>query len=87
MSLEVEIARYNELLPELLQTSAGKFAVIKGRDLIGVFDDMDEGYGAALDKYGVTSFLLRPIRAVQPIVDLRNLHLGIIRVIPANMRI
>jgi hypothetical protein len=79
MALETEIARYNELLPELLASSEGKFAVIKGRELIGVFDDIDEGYRAALDKYGVTSFLLRPIRPVQPTLDLRNLHLGLIR--------
>jgi hypothetical protein len=80
MALEIEIERYKELLPELLPSSAGKFAVIKGRDLIGVFDDMDEGYRAALDKYGVTSFLLRPVRAVEPTLDLTNLHLGLIRV-------
>jgi hypothetical protein len=80
MALEIEIERYKELLPELLQSSEGKFAVIKGRDLIGVFDDMDEGYRAALDKYGVTNFLLRPVRAVEPTLDLTNLHLGLIRV-------
>jgi hypothetical protein len=79
MALEIEIERYKELLPELLPSSEGKFAVIKGRDLIGVFDDMDEGYRAALDKYGVTHFLLRPIRAVEPMLDLTNLHLGLIR--------
>lgn len=79
MALETEIERYNELLPELLPANEGKFAVIKGRDLIGVFDDMDVGYRAALDKYGITNFLLRPIRAVQPTVDLRNLHLGLVR--------
>jgi len=80
MVLETEIARYNELLPELLASSAGKFAVIKGNDLVGVFDDIDAGYSAALEKYGVTNFLLRPIRAKEPVLDLTNLHYGLIRV-------
>ncbi len=79
MALEAEIELYNELLPELLRTSEGKFAVIKGRDLIGVFDDMDVGYRAALDKYGITNFLLRPVRAVEPKLDLTRLHLGLVR--------
>jgi hypothetical protein len=79
MALETEIARYEELLPELLATSLGKYVAIKGNDLVGVFDDMDVGYRAVLDKYGVTNFLLRPVRAVEPRLDLRNLHFGIVR--------
>ena len=80
MALETEIARYNELLPELLATSEGKYAVIKGREFLGVFESSDAGYTAALEKYGITDFLLRPIRAKQPVLDLTNLHFGIIRV-------
>ena len=79
MALETEIALYNELLPSLLESSMGKYVAIKGGDLIGVFDDMDTGYRAALDKYGVTNFLLRPVRAEEPVLDMRNLHFGIIR--------
>jgi len=80
MALETEIALYNELLPSLLESSMGKYVAIKGNDLIGVFDDMDMGYRAALDKYGVTNFLLRPVRAEEPILDMRNLQFGIVRV-------
>lgn len=80
MALETEIARYNELLPELLATSEGKIAVIKGRDFLGAFDDLTEAYKAFLPKYGFVECLMRPIRAHQPVTDLRNLHLGHIRV-------
>ena len=79
MSLETEIALYNQLLPSLLESSAGKYVAIKGNDLIGVFDDMDVGYRATLDKYGMTNFLLRPVRAEEPVLDMRNLHFGIVR--------
>jgi len=67
MGLETEIARYEELLPELLrQYGEGKYAVICGRDLVGVFDTSDEGYTAGLETVGIAApFLLRPISRVQ----------------------
>jgi len=80
MALETEIARYNELLPELLATSEGKIAVIKDRDFLGAFDSMEQAYAALLPKYGFVPCLMRPIHTQQPVVDLRNLHLGHIRV-------
>jgi hypothetical protein len=79
MAFEVEIERYNELLPELLHASQGKFVVIKGRELLGVFDTNDEAYGAGLDRYGLTSFLLRPVRETQQMVSIPALQLGILR--------
>jgi len=80
MALETEIALYNELLPRLLESSLGKYVAIKGNDLIGVFDDMNEGYRAALDKYGVMNFLLRPVRPKEPVLDATNIQFGIVRV-------
>jgi len=80
MALETEIALYNQLLPKLLESSMGKYVAIKGNDLIGVFDDMNVAYRAALDKYGVTNFLLRPVRPDEPVLDLTNLQFGIVRV-------
>ena len=80
MALETEIALYNELLPRLLESSLGKYVAIKGNDLIGVFDDMNEGYRAALAKDGVTNFLLRPVRPKEPVLDATNIQFGIVRV-------
>ena len=72
MSLEIEIEYYNELRPELLKEHGeGKFVVIKWRELLGVFDTNDEAYSAGLNAYGVVSFLLRPIRRVEPILVMR----------------
>jgi hypothetical protein len=80
MALETEIARYNELLPELLKSSEGKIAVIKDRDFLGAFDSVDEAYVVLLEKYGFVQCLMRTVRVHQPVIDLRNLHLGLIRV-------
>ena len=80
MALEIEIARYNELLPQLLESSLGKIAVIKDHDFLGAFDTMEKAYEALLPRYGFVQCLMRPVRANQPVVDLTNLHLGLIRV-------
>jgi len=80
MALETEIGLYNELLPSLLESSVGKIAVIKGRDFLGVFNTMNDAYAALLPKYGFVQCLMRPVYAKQPVVDLTNLHLGLIRV-------
>ena len=77
MSLEIEIEYYNELRRELLKEHGeGKFVVIKWRELLGVFDTNDEAYSAGLNAYGVVSFLLRPIRKVDPILRLRMVPAG-----------
>jgi len=78
MAFEVEIERYNELLPELLQDNNGKFVVIKGRELLGVFDSNDDAYEAGLNQYGLTGFLLRPVREKQQVMSLPALQLGIL---------
>jgi hypothetical protein len=78
MAFEVEIDRYDELLPELLQSSHGKFVVIKDRELLGIFDSNDDAYEAGLNRYGLTGFLLRPVREKQQVVSLPALQLGIL---------
>ena len=78
MAFEVEIERYNELLPELLASSKGKFVVIKGRELLGIFDSNDDAYEAGLESYGLSGFMLRPVRETQPVVSIPALQLGIL---------
>jgi hypothetical protein len=70
MALEIEIARYNELLPELLQQGEHKFVVICGRTLVGVFDTNDAAYQAGLGAVGLAPFLLREILRERPSVFL-----------------
>jgi len=78
MAFEAEIELYDELLPELLQSSKGKFVVIKERELLGVFDSNDEAYEAGLDRWGLTGFLLRPVRETQQVMSIPALQLGIL---------
>jgi len=76
MALETEIARYEELLPELLAAGEGQYAVICGRDLVGVFETYDNAYTAGLERVGLASFLLRKILRVQPTVWLPTIFVS-----------
>lgn len=80
MVLDTEIARFKELLPELLeQYGEGKIAVIHARDLFGVFDDDSVAYRAALQAFGRVPFLLQPIIANPKRTRIPALELGLLR--------
>ncbi len=76
MALETEIARYNELLPELLATSEGKWAVVAGKELVGLFESNDAGYAAGLERVGVSPFLLRQVLRARPVIWMPTLMLA-----------
>jgi hypothetical protein len=75
MAFETEKAHYQQLLPELLKAHKGEYAVFKDDDFLGVFPTNGEAYTAALHRYGITSFLLQPIREKEPIRRLTNVLL------------
>ena len=75
MALERELAVYNEHLLELLP-SQGKYVVIKGEDIAGVYDTLEQALGAGYDKYGPGPFLARKIHATEPLLQFtRDLRL------------
>jgi hypothetical protein len=76
MVLETEIAAYNELLPALLERGEGKFVVIAGQTLVGIFDSNDAGYSAGLEAVGLAPFLLRKIQRTQPIAFLPTIFVS-----------
>lgn len=80
MVLDTEIARYQELLPELLKEHGeGKVVLIHHRDLVGVFETVSEAYRAGLNAFGVAPFLLHPICEKEEIVRIPALELGLLR--------
>jgi hypothetical protein len=67
MALERELAVYRDHLPGLL-SAEGKYVVIKGEDIAGVYGTLDDALGAGHGKYGPVSFLVKQIRATEPIL-------------------
>lgn len=66
MALERELALYNEHLLELLPNE-GKYVVIKGEEVLDVYDTLDDALGAGYERYGDVDFLVKQIHAVEPI--------------------
>lgn len=64
MPLESEIAAYRRELPNLLADGhAGRFALIRGDQLAGVWDTFDDACQAGHDRFGLEPFLAQPIDA------------------------
>jgi hypothetical protein len=64
--LEREIDTYRRKLPELL-ADKGKFVVIHGEDVVGVYGTFDEALREGYERFGDEPFLARLIREVEPI--------------------
>ncbi len=63
--LETEIETYRRKLPKLLETP-GKYVLIKGKRVLGVFGTRDAALKAAYAKLGTrVAFLVKEIQAVE----------------------
>lgn len=70
MALEVlkdEWAFYNQKKEELLRTNPGQFALIKGRELLGVFATREAAYIEGVQRFGRECFLVHQILEIEPI--------------------
>jgi hypothetical protein len=70
MTLERELATFQAKLPELLATDTGKFVLIHGEDVIGVWDTEGEALDAGYDRFLGQAFLVKQIVADEQTVFL-----------------
>lgn len=61
-----EVQAFERMLPELMK-HAGKFALIQGGVLAGVYSAYEDALKIGYEKYGVTPFLVRKIAQTQNI--------------------
>jgi hypothetical protein len=66
MELERELHTYDRERPALL-AHEGKFVLIRGDDVSGVFDGYTDALRAGYERFGFDQFLVRQIRAVDPV--------------------
>jgi hypothetical protein len=76
--LEQEIAYFKESLEEWLKEFPGKIALVKARELIGVYDTDVEALSEGARRYQLEPFLVRRIAREQPDVTVPALTLGIL---------
>jgi hypothetical protein len=66
MPLETEQSTYERELPKLMP-SAGKFALIQGNDVAGVYDTYQDALKVGYERYGLNPFMVKKIAAVERI--------------------
>lgn len=57
--LKEELAFFEEKKQELLQTHPEQFALIKGRNFVGVFPTYEEAYREGVKRFAQESFLIK----------------------------
>lgn len=71
--IHLEVSAFRRELPRLLaEGHEGKWALIKGDEIIGLYDTLDDGYRAGLERYLGQQFLVQPVREWQPLVRTRR---------------
>lgn len=71
-ALAEEMATYRARLPELLAEGEGRFVLIKGREVVGMFPDRSAALREGYRRFGVVPFLAREVTAAEPAVYLPN---------------
>lgn len=70
---------YHENRASLLQQHLGKFVLIRGRKLLGVFDSPDVAYAEGLKMLGNVPMLVVQVLPEEPVARFPALQLGLIR--------
>jgi hypothetical protein len=64
MALEKELEAYKSKLPELT-ASEGKFVLIHGDQVVGIFDTYADAIKEGYEKFGLEPFLVKQIQAIE----------------------
>ena len=65
---EPELKAYREALPDLLQRSAGKFALVKGDRVDSAWSTYEDAIQEGCRLYGLQSFLVKQVLLYEPVV-------------------
>ena len=76
MALEREQAFFAENKDNLLEHHEGKFALIYGSELVGVWDSKENAYVNGIERLGNVSFLIKRIVAEDPVEVIPALYIG-----------
>jgi hypothetical protein len=76
--LEKERQYYDSRLEQWLGQIPGRFVVITGDELVGIFDTMEEALAAGARRRGLAPFLVRRIQPAQEEVRIPALTWGLL---------
>jgi len=84
LELEQERAFYDAHEAEWAATHPGRFVVVKGSSLLGVYESMEQALAAGAASFGLASFLVRKLGERQVEVNIPALALGLLRANPEH---
>lgn len=61
------------------KTRSGKFVVVRGEEVVGFFDSLDEALRAGATRFGLAPFLVRRVGEGEQTVTVPALTLGLLR--------
>lgn len=76
--LAEEYSYFAEIKSELLKDQGGKFALIKGKKLVGVFDTDTDAYQVGVMQFGNEAFLIVRITQEEESYWIPTLELGLL---------
>lgn len=76
--LEVERQFVSSHRDELLKVYGGRFLVVKGEEVSGAYDSLNEALHAAATKHGLDNVLIRRVEDAEQEVSIPALTLGIL---------
>ena len=77
--LEKERKYFETHRAEWLKQNPGNFVLVKGEELLGVFDTQQEALIEGARRFGIDGFLVRQVEESEQVVYIPALTLGILR--------
>ena len=78
MPLETELRYFESKKPELLRHHEGKYVLIVGEELLGVFDHQDDAYRAGIAQKGNVPMLIKRVSTRDTTESVPAMVLGLI---------
>lgn len=78
MQLQEELQYFGSIKEDLLKHHNGKFALIKGSELIDTFTTWGEAFNAGVERLGNVAFLIKRVQAEEENVQFPALVVGAI---------
>jgi hypothetical protein len=75
--LQTELQYFEEHRLQLLEQAPGKYALVKGSDLAGVFDSESEAVGVGYRRFGNDAFLVKHIVEAELPLTFATFNLGL----------
>jgi pilus assembly protein TadC len=82
--LEKELAFYEKNLDNWLSLYPGKFILVKGEELVGVYDTNEQALAAGASHFGLASYLIRRVEKSKEDINLPALTLGLLYANPTH---